>query len=123
MNSKRNFMIFDFTFCGLALCFSILAALYGIVWCAGLELGFFFLLFYLGISRYYELKKQNKKEMNVQEELQKMSDNLEKAWEKYDKHPTWLNAYALDGLMTILERFVRNVDVALNNRKETEESK
>ena len=53
---------------------------------------------------------RKKEKLTVKESLQKMGDDLENAWEKYDKNPSFRNYYYLNGLMNILERFVSNVE-------------
>ena len=51
-----------------------------------------------------------KKELSVQEELNKIMKRVNDAYVKYEKNPNVANTYYLDGLLDITERLVFNLE-------------
>lgn len=62
-----------------------------------------------------KVEKTALKEINVQEELQKMIDRLNNAWHDYVEKPNLRNALYLAGLMDITERFIKRVEARKMN--------
>ena len=55
-------------------------------------------------------KLLRKKELTVQEELDKVKKRLDDAYARYEKKPNFVNAYYLDELLGITERLVSNLE-------------